>query len=632
MDFRRDINGLRAIAVAVVILFHFGVPGLRGGFVGVDIFFVISGYLMTSIVASKVCTGTFGLASFYLSRARRILPALTVLCLCLLLVGCGVLFSSDFRRLGKHVIAALLFVSNIIFGGESGYFDSSPFDKWLLHTWSLSLEWQFYLIYPAVIMIAFRLGGARMLRGTVIGLLLLSLLLSMLTTGAHPVEAFYLLHTRAWELLAGGIVYFYPIAASRRVARLAEAAGLALIVLSVMLFSEKDAWPGIAAMLPVAGTMLVMWSNRATSVLTANRYSQFLGRISYSAYLWHWPIVVYVHYAGLISSPVAIGGGILASIAMGWISYTLVEQREWFGRSGAAPTWRTMSKGLAAPCLVTLLGATVWVMDGVPQAFRPINSSERLKFVEYYKELHLNGLHAAYRSECDFYDWKTRTSKQDLPPACTLAHGDSAVFLWGDSHAQALSLGLRTVVGERNVSQVATSGCPPDIEGGTLSKIDNNCLGSNRYALAQIARLKPGVVVLAQVNRHDAKNWSRLASTLQSLGVRRVLVVGPQPAWKPELPALVARNHWLDSSEYIDDGIHRETLAMDASLRQLIGRLGKAEYVSMTGILCRGSACRAFLPGRRDLMVVDSGHLSPQGSVFVARSAFNDLAALASQQ
>jgi peptidoglycan/LPS O-acetylase OafA/YrhL len=627
MKFRSDINGLRAIAVAAVILFHFAVPGFSGGFVGVDIFFVISGYLMTSIVVPKVVGASFSLTSFYLSRVKRIIPALTVLCFCLLVVGWKFLFPSDFRVLGKHVVAALLFGSNVVFGRESGYFDSSPFDKWLLHTWSLSVEWQFYLIYPAVIIGAFKLGGAKIVRWVIIGLFLLSLSLSVLISKTHPVEAFYLIHTRAWELLAGGIVFLYPIKAKRRPALFVETVGLVLIASAVVLFSEKSAWPGYAAGLPVAGTMLVLWADRAVSIVTSNRASQFLGSVSYSAYLWHWPIVVYVNYAGLMRNPIAVSVGIVASIALAWLSYSTVEKRQWIGyRTETAPIWRQLFVNLSAPFVVMLISGAVLLANGVPQQFRSINSSERLKFVEYYRNLHQNGLDTAYRSECDFYDWKTKRSKRELPATCTQAQGESAVFLWGDSHAQALSLGLRTLVGERYVSQVATSGCPPGLDGRTLSPIDNNCLGSNQYALAQIARLKPGTVVLAQVNLHASKDWNRVSAVLHSIGVRRVIIVGPQPAWNPELPALVARNHWLDMSEYIDDGIHKETIAADLALRKTIEQNGNATYVSMTDILCRSGACRAFLPGTRDLMVVDSGHLSPQGSIFVAKHAFMNLA------
>lgn len=258
MKFRNDINGLRAVAVAAVILFHFGVPGFKGGFAGVDVFFVISGYLMTSIVVSALDAGTFSLPTFYLNRVKRIVPALSVLCLFLLGVGWNVLFADEFRRLAKHVIAALLFISNFVFGSESGYFDASPFDKWLLHTWSLSVEWQFYLLYPIVLLAVVKLAGRRFLFSAIGGMLLVSFALSALTTKAHPVDAFYLLHTRAWELLAGGIVCLTRIKPTRRSANVAEVLGLSAIAAAVFLCSEQDAWPGWMAALPVAGTMLVI--------------------------------------------------------------------------------------------------------------------------------------------------------------------------------------------------------------------------------------------------------------------------------------------------------------------------------------------------------------------------------------
>lgn len=623
MKFRNDINGLRAVAVAAVILFHFGVPGFKGGFAGVDVFFVISGYLMTSIVVSALDAGTFSLATFYLNRIKRIVPALSVLCLFLLGVGWNVLFADEFRKLAKHVIAALVFISNFVFGSESGYFDSSPFDKWLLHTWSLSVEWQFYLVYPIVLLGVVKLAGRRFLFPALGGMLLVSFALSAFTTRAHPVDAFYLLHTRAWELLGGGIVCLTRVTPTHRSAAIAEILGLSAIAATIFLCSEQNAWPGWMAALPVAGTMLVIWANRADSLVTSNPVAQFLGTISYSAYLWHWPVVVYLHYAGLAGSAVAIGAGIAGSIALAVASYRLVEKRRWAPvMARARSAWQPLVANLGVPACVLLVAMGIWQAEGVPQQFRSVNSSERLKFVKYYNDLHQNGLGAAYRVECDFYDWATKHSKQSVSEACTQASGKSAVFLWGDSHAQALSLGLRTMFGEHAVSQVATSGCPPSLDGATLSHVDNNCRGATRYALAQIERLRPGTVVLAQVDHHVSKDWKAISDRLHALGVERVIVVGPQPLWDPELPALVARRHWLDKSEYIDDGLHRATIAADAELRKIIGQTGNADYVSMVDLLCRDGACRAFVPGTRDLMAVDSGHLSPKGSVYVVRHAF----------
>src|SRR5450830_1827280 len=625
MHFRNDINGLRAIAVIVVVLFHFNVVGFDGGFVGVDVFFVISGYLMTAMIFPAVEESRFSLLKFYLGRVRRIVPALATVCMATLIAGWCLLFPEDFRRLAKHVVSALLFISNIIFARESGYFDSSPFDKWLLHTWSLSVEWQFYLLYPIAIMGLARVGVANLARRGVILAFIVSLALSIFCTLSLPTEAFYLLHTRAWELLAGAIVFLYPIAYGSLAPKSLELAGLALIGISTVGFSYKDAWPGYAAAVPVVGTMLVIWSRQTDSAFTSNPLSKLLGKASYSIYLWHWLVVVALHYLSVSTQPAWQLAGILASILLGWISYKAIENptRKTQPDRRLSGMGHQFARTLIAPAAVLAIGGAVVVANGVPQQLRAINSGERVAFVEHYRLLHEKGLNQAYRSDCDFYDWTSKRGKESVASSCTEAGGTDAVFLWGDSHAQALSNGLRKLVGEAHVSQVATSGCPPDIDGLSRSKIQNNCLSSNRYALAEIGRLKPGVVILAQVNLHGSTDWDRLADKLHALGVARVILAGPQPAWQPALPLLVARNHWLDKEEFINDGLHGTTLANDAALRRKLAQTHKVEYVSMTDTVCRPTlGCRAFLPGTRELTVVDEGHLSPEGSIFVVDNAF----------
>lgn len=628
MEFRNDINGLRAIAVFVVVLFHFGVPGFAGGFVGVDVFFVISGFLMTRMIFPAVGEKRFSLLKFYLARARRIVPALATVCVATLVAGWFLLFPEDFKTLAKHVVSALLFISNVIFARESGYFDSSPFDKWLLHTWSLSVEWQFYLVYPLAVLGLARLGGIRTARAAVIAVFALSLTWSVYATSAMPTDAFYLLYARAWELLAGAIVFLYPITLRASAMKAVEVAGLCLIIAATVGFSHKDAWPGYAAAVPVAGTMLVIWSRQTASSLTSNPVSKFLGEASYSIYLWHWPVVVALHYLGAATHPAWQVGGIAAAIAVGWVSYRTIETttRKLIGGTQAAGFGWQFARISLAPGAVAICGAAIFFSQGVPQQFRAINTGERIAFVEHYRILHKDGLHQAYRSDCDFYNWTTKTAKASIAPECTQAGGPGAIFLWGDSHAQALSLGLRQLVGAERVSQVATSGCPPDIDGTSRSKIQNNCLISNKYAMSEIERLKPGVVILAQVNLHQNTDWQRLAARLHSAGVQRVLLAGPHPAWAPALPMLVARNHWLDNEEFIDDGMHSATLAENAAMKQALAANNQIEYVSMTDTVCKASAgCRAFLPGTRELIAVDEGHLSPLGSVYVVNMAFRDL-------
>ena len=202
--FREDINGLRALAVVVVVLYHFGIPGFTGGFIGVDVFFVISGFLMTRIIITSMEKGNFSILSFYIARAKRILPALLFLCFILMILGWFFLPSIEYDNLAIHVISAIYFLSNIKFWREAGYFDVSSHEKWLLHTWSLSVEWQFYLLLPLFIVLFWRYFGAK---GVAISLLVAgvcSLLLSSLLVNFSSSAAFYLLPTRGWEMLAGG--------------------------------------------------------------------------------------------------------------------------------------------------------------------------------------------------------------------------------------------------------------------------------------------------------------------------------------------------------------------------------------------------------------------------------------------
>jgi peptidoglycan/LPS O-acetylase OafA/YrhL len=325
--FRTDINGLRAWAVAVVMLYHFGVPGFNGGFVGVDIFFVISGFLMTGIVVKGLQKDSFSFMDFYLARARRILPALLVLCATLLALGWFLLMPPDFLMLGNHVIASLMFLSNLKYWDEAGYFDLASHEKWLLHTWSLSVEWQFYLILPLMLWGVWRLlPGKRMQIGCILAVLLISLAISVLLTNPLPSMAFFTLQTRAWEMLAGGLVFLLPLGQRWRIRYgvWLEALGFLMIVMAVAVFDKTTAWPGVYAMLPVLAAMMILWSQRC-SFWTAGRMAQWLGERSYSLYLWHWPVCVALVYAQLQDQAFAIAVGICLTLLLGHLSYLWVE-------------------------------------------------------------------------------------------------------------------------------------------------------------------------------------------------------------------------------------------------------------------------------------------------------------------
>jgi peptidoglycan/LPS O-acetylase OafA/YrhL len=378
--FRNDINGLRAWAVVAVIGFHFGITGFAGGFVGVDIFFVLSGFLMAGIVVSgaeksgqSVLASISFLAGFYLARARRIVPALAVVCGAILIVGWFTLSSGEYQGVAKNVVSALAFLSNFRFSREAGYFDESAHEKVLLHTWSLSVEWQFYLLFPILVLVLLRLNVSRRRLVAILALLAFaSLVLSISTSLTMPARAFFLLPWRAWELLAGALVWFLsrsPVLPAK-LRFCCEAAGFALILGCVFLLNENAIWPGWLAMLPVMGTAMILIASRQDSIMTAGPVAQWLGRSSYSLYLWHWPIVVALFYLELQNDVVAIGTGLVLTGIFGWLSYRWVETPS---RVRLARWPRPVELGviLAGILAVIIPSQIVRTLNGVPGRLPP---------------------------------------------------------------------------------------------------------------------------------------------------------------------------------------------------------------------------------------------------------------------
>ncbi|MEZ9386306.1 acyltransferase family protein [Vibrio lentus] len=296
MNFRYDINGLRAIAVIAVVLFHFNPAWVPGGFAGVDVFFVISGFLMTGIIFRGLENDDFNLLKFYLARASRIIPALIILCLVLLIFAWFYLPPIEYRDLSKHAVSSMSFFSNVIYWKESGYFDVASHEKWLLHTWSLSVEWQFYIIYPIVLVALKRYLSLDNLKRLIVVGTVLGFVFSAIATMKWPNPAYYLLPTRAWEMMLGGVAFLYPWNASESKRKIIEIGGLLLVLASYVFISSDIPWPGYFALVPVLGTYLMIISNQKSSILTNNYVFQYIGRYSYTIYLWHWPVVVFFNY------------------------------------------------------------------------------------------------------------------------------------------------------------------------------------------------------------------------------------------------------------------------------------------------------------------------------------------------
>ena len=488
--FRTDVNGLRALAVVAVILYHFNTPGFNGGFVGVDVFFVISGYLMTGIVVKALEQGKFALSEFYMARARRILPALVVLCAVLMALGWFFLMAPDYRILSTQSLSALGFFSNFKFWDEAGYFDVASHEKWLLHTWSLSVEWQFYLVLPIVLLAVWRLKPGRAAQfGAILAGLVLSLGAAVTTTENQPSAAFFLLHTRAWEMLAGGLVFLLTghVAVSITIRRWLQSAGLALILVATFLFDAGSPWPGWRATMPVLGTAMVVFANYPSAWI-ANSAVQWLGDRSYSLYLWHWPIYVALVYTGVQRDLLGFIGGIFLTLIFGHLSYTWVE-------SFARARLTEMKLRLSLVAMLFAVGATASFalvsrqLDGINGRFSPEVELAAAEANNIYTR----------RSEC-------HVAKGASSPSCVYGGSEWKVIGVGDSHLGALitSLAAAQPDGSAGIVQWSYSGCAfiPGVKWVNKKKDANyRCGDFIAWAKAQLDALPPTIPVVI-VNRY----------------------------------------------------------------------------------------------------------------------------------
>ena len=466
-SFRGDINGLRAIAVMSVLAFHFGIRTLSGGFVGVDVFFVISGFLMTGIILGRLEKRTFSVAAFYLDRARRIIPPLAAVCVVLLAAGTRWLLPDEYLILAKHVAGSVLFASNIVYWKESGYFDPEAEGKWLLHTWSLSVEWQFYLLYPLLLILLLKAMRRRRLVVALGGLAAASFALTLWLSHASPRAGFFLLPPRAWEMLVGGLVYLArPL--EGRPARAAQLGGLALIALSIFTASALG-WPGIWTALPVLGTALVILAARRDSRITGNPVARWVGLCSYSVYLWHWPLAVLLRRSGHVGEAPYVAGAFAVSLALGYLSWRFIEQG--LRRKAKAPRIHvapirstTVEHGRYALMvgLVALASAGVWKARGLPKRFSPE--------VQALMQDTLPG--GPYGKGCF-------SVVKEVPAPCIVGprHDRAVVAMLGDSHSESSISALVAAVPPDAAAGVGFNGyasCPP-LLGARSTDPENKC-------------------------------------------------------------------------------------------------------------------------------------------------------------
>ena len=623
-DYRSDIDGLRAIAVCLVVIYHAFPSALPGGYVGVDVFFVISGYLITGIIVREGEKGIFSFRRFYARRVKRIFPALAVVLCGTLAIGWFVLSPTALADLGSHVVSSAAFVPNITVWNQSGYFDDSAISKPLLHLWSLGIEEQFYFVWP--LLLAAVLRRRRFVTPVVViaGAVSFVLCLRLLDTDASG--AYFLPWSRAWELCVGAL-----LATTRpswdRMSRaavftrsMASYVGLGVIVVAAMSLDADSRFPGWLALFPTIGAGLIVVSRGSkANQLLGSRGFVAVGLISYPLYLWHWPLIsfAYIKSQGRPSDAILV-----LVVALGFVLAALTYQFVELPLKRHA--WRHATLVLVVAMLsIGTMGAVTAAADGFVGT--ESNSVQAvLNYADYDP-----GSDGARVGSC----WlAAEQPAADFGPECVTAAGEPGILVWGDSHAARLYVGVRDLLGpSANIGQLTRNSCGPILEFQISAA--GNCATSNNAVVDSLDANESSVVVMFADWSTYGIDYSQgsematlLANTIESVrgsSGGRTVVIGPAPRWFPDLPTSMYED-WQRQSpprklpiRLVPNGFV-DVARIDVDMRKTVEAAG-AEFVSLLDVVCDGDDCLTSVPGSPEtLLTWDYGHLTTEGARFVA--------------
>jgi peptidoglycan/LPS O-acetylase OafA/YrhL len=639
-SYRPDIDGLRAVAVLLVVGFHAFPSLMAGGYVGVDIFFVISGFLITGLLLADLKRKEFSFANFYGRRIRRIFPALLPVLVVSFAAGWVVLLPWDFTSLGLNIFGGAAFSSNLVLLRETSYFGLAAAQKPLLHLWSLGIEEQFYIVWPVLLLLAFsrRLSIAIL----AVALLVVSFVWNVRVIGSAA--DFFLPFTRAWELMIGGVMAavasrnngiepdrvsnqigfaqeILPGGVATVVARpdVRALLGLGLVIVAVIAGrTNTGAFPGWWALLPTLGAAFIIsaegaWLNRnilshATVVL--------IGLIIYPLYLWHWPLLSFANIVAPQSSWRVRIAVIAAAAALAWLTYRWIEQPIRTGNR------RPLKIALlcTAMALIGCAGLAVFQLDGIPSRIpAPIRD--------------VTAIHADPEFERTM--WRLGTcffepGQSRFTPDCLQRGVRPLVFLWGDSMAASLYPGLKQL--QRSVSfglaQYTMAGCPPSFRVRELP----DCGANNDAVLAVLAEARPDVVLLHSIWAYAnvLPGLKDLIEKLRLLKIPRIVVMGPPASWSDGLPNAAFRYYMVHN--YLRDparqmiparsnfGVDETQYAYQQRFRDEVESWG-VEYISAWDALCKDDECVTRLgDSAADLIAFDNAHLTLAGSTYLAQA------------
>lgn len=643
--YRSDIDGLRAIAVLSVIGYHAFPNLIQGGFIGVDIFFVISGYLIAKIIFQEMLVDNFSLSSFYARRIKRIFPALIIVTLATMILGWNLLPPKEFRSLGINIAGGALFSQNLILLQQVGYFDLAAAKKPLLHLWSLGIEEQYYIVWP-ILLLGFRKCRLNVITFTVV-LAFISYIACVKLLHLHLADqAFYLPYTRAWELLLGAglaicltiikdhSIYKWPERFLEPILQkifwdtyakyhghstlrhdLSALIACYLIIYALKHFDAHTPYPGSYTLWPVVAAMLLIissgaWFNRK---LLSSRLMVWIGLISYPLYLWHYPLMAYAKIIiGHRIPNATMIGIILLTFILSILTYIFIEKPLRFKKIPYKITFLLISMAIVGG-----LGLFVYETNGVytriPKEIRPFL---------------LTGDEPSMR-------WRQSTcllspvqNEKDFPKNCQGNNGHPLVLIWGDSYATAFAAGLRELKKDNNfdVAEYTASSCPPLVG---FSKADRPFCGRiNDFVIQEIKKLKPEVVILHStwtlLDKTADEALKNTITKLKALRVPKIILLGPVPTWNKNGLSENVLDYYYQASlhQLIPERTkYRLNSRIDDSINQHMQKEAEAlgvEYISPLNIMCNSQGCLARIGEHgEELTAFDNGHMTLAGATYL---------------
>jgi len=634
VKYRPDVDGLRAVAILSVLAFHIWPWRVSGGFVGVDVFFVISGYLISSILFSEIASNRFSILAFYERRIRRILPALFAMLIVVSAVISFFLLPNELIDYAKSVIAAATSTSNFYFWRHSGYFEA-PMSKPLLHTWSLAVEEQFYLTFP-VFLLLMRRFFPRFLKQAVLLLFFVSFAASIVTVRYDPNTAFYMPYTRAWELLLGTVVslQFFPRLPQAWLRNAVTITGMGLIAYSALRYLPQTPFPGLAALAPCLGSALIIGAGESGRTLVGRALSWrpvvFVGLISYSLYLWHRPVIILsdlglsINLNALSDNPLALWlqrSSLLArfviSMLLGILSWRFVERP--FRSRSSRRIERQPLFAFSAAVLVALvaLAGVVISAHGFPSRF-PSRAVQVASFRVPPDSM------IGQLGDCAITE-RNQTTVFDDGHCLHIDAGKETYLLLGDSHAYSLWNGLKASLPNSNVLLAAAWGCSASIQRDAyrehLGEVSRVCGEMMNFIFQKYlpAHTIEALLVNYRWNSRDLNGLGGVVTWAKAHGIR-VVLFGPVAEYDAPLPRLLAYSIAWNKPKLAQQHLAPYSAALDSQMRNLAENTWHVDYVSLFQATCERDSCLEYADDKNEIpLLKDGDHLSEEGSRFLVQ-------------